>query len=673
MFHPISNVLTTMAQSLLSGLGKTLGIFPNSPTTNETQQIIKDLANDINRSLCRNYEGTRFLPDDKCRHFTEEDKIRSVLGIHQSTRTKEDLVRFVLNNAPRLFLILVAMKSKALEQELRYFQEQNFDDAVFPIGLDDRTDEAYALQGKLKGNRYRLLDGWEYEQRDLFENYQWRFTAPVFGTDKFNRQLHTQQVLPILEIAPRPASSGYFGEVTETVMHAEHIDSTAKLPTFKWPPTNLDQEGDAVQIKAIAIAVKRVKEGDDDRKYNRAIFFDKEVSNLYKLKETLRNHRSPNLITPIAAYRSGPSRCLLFPWADGGNLAGYWDEYSLQARNRNDVLWQIHQFVGLCDALALLHKVNVRHGDLKPENILWFDRTNNGGTLQIADLGLSTFHEKEANTMNRKGMPTQTPSGTSRYEPPEMDAQRDTEEARSRQYDIWSLGCVVLELLLWLAFSPSDITTFRNNTDYFWQKGRKRGSGRYTVHEYVVGVMDALDTHFEPGTAYRDLLGLVRDRLLVVNVSADYESVTTDCREIATKVHERFATIHRQCTSNKTYLRPLVERLQYPHSELDGRVSPRNGFDYNEVHELGGRLAVPGQGLGPRPSLSQIHTLVETSNPGSPDILTPESPEGFSFGIRRPTGDQDVESSNSQTSGASNHQEVCSPQALLSKNISLTQ
>jgi serine/threonine protein kinase len=92
--------------------------------------------------------------------------------------------------------------------------------------------------------------------------------------------------------------------------------------------------------------------------------------------------------------------------------------------------------VRICSALEVLHIPNIRHGDLKPENILLFDPRNNGGTLQIADMGLATFHEQEANTKDRKGMPTQTPSGTSRYEPPEMDEKRNTEDPRSRQYDI---------------------------------------------------------------------------------------------------------------------------------------------------------------------------------------------------------------------------------------------
>jgi serine/threonine protein kinase len=82
----------------------------------------------------------------------------------------------------------------------------------------------------------------------------------------------------------------------------------------------------------------------------------------------------------------------------------------------------------------MLHKDNVRHGDLKPENILWFQEGKESGTLNIADLGLTRFHEKELDTKSRdwRHQGANTPSGTKRYEPPEMDEYRGTDKARPR-------------------------------------------------------------------------------------------------------------------------------------------------------------------------------------------------------------------------------------------------
>ena len=197
-----------------------------------------------------------------------------------------------------------------------------------------------------------------------------------------------------------------------------------------------------------------------------------------------------SIVKCIAAIRRGNSRYFMFPWADGGNLGDLWQVQEDDALNKPSVQWQLLQFVGICSALEELHVSNVRHGDLKPENILWFDSKKDRGILKIADIGLATFHEKEANTKNRKGMPTETPSGTSRYEPPEMDEKRGREDPRSRQYDIWSMGCILFELLLWLVHGHGAILNFRIRTPhYFWRKEFLEDKVIYHMHDFVIEVI----------------------------------------------------------------------------------------------------------------------------------------------------------------------------------------
>jgi len=65
---------------------------------------------------------------------------------------------------------------------------------------------------------------------------------------------------------------------------------------------------------------------------------------------------SDHIIKPIAAYKQGNARCLLFPWADGGNLATYWEEHDNTRRDKGNVRWVIGQFVGIFSALTVLHK-----------------------------------------------------------------------------------------------------------------------------------------------------------------------------------------------------------------------------------------------------------------------------------------------------------------------------
>jgi serine/threonine protein kinase len=622
--------------------------------TKAIEKAIEDLASAIDKAFCENSKNEPFLSIDKLSEFVKEERIRAVIGHCVFFHNMEDLVRFVQEDARRLFLTLVMMESKALEQELKYFQGMGFDDRVLPIGLD-RDHSAYILGNPSSAVRYSLPSKWKRNERVTFEEYQRRFTIPVFGKpNNFHYHIPEGQRLPYLEVAPRPASSGYFGEVSKNIIHAQHIHPSIKLPVILWTSNKPTKDGIRMQIEGIAVAVKKTKEGDEDPQYSRAEFFDKEVGNLKRLRE----YDSPHLIKPISGYQIGQDRCLMFPWAEGGNLGGYWQDFPLQARNRSHVLWQLRQFVGICSALTELHNRNVRHGDLKPENILWFDPKNDGGTLQIADLGLATFHKKEADTRNRPGMPTQTPSGTSRYEPPEMDEKRNSPDPRSRQYDIWSLGCIVFELLLWLAYGPSGITIFRNNTPYFWQKRYQRGQNEYVVHEYVIAVMETLDHNFESGTAYKDLLNLVRNRLLVIRYSSNYEVVPDDCRESATKVHQCFAKIAQECESNEDYLKPLPEVLRYPEAELDGKAPQRNESQRNEVHEKDGKLAVPGKLSIAQPALDTSQTPADLAHINQSDISDP-GPEIPRFALRKPTMDLNSGSLTSQTSQASNHHEVC--------------
>lgn len=45
-------------------------------------------------------------------------------------------------------------------------------------------------------------------------------------------------------------------------------------------------------------------------------------------------------------------------------------------------------------------------------------------------------------------------TGTQKYEPPETDNERgEIGQPRSRLYDMWSMGCIVFEFIIWLLYS----------------------------------------------------------------------------------------------------------------------------------------------------------------------------------------------------------------------------
>lgn len=373
----------------------------------------------------------------------------------------------------------------------------------------------------------------------------------------------------------------------------------------------------------VAIAIKKAKHDEE-----LAEFFDKEARNL----RVLREYKSPHLIKPIAAYQMNQDRCLIFPWANGGNLKNYWEKFQDKRSDLQSLQWIFSQLKGLFSALQELHENNCRHGDLKPENILWFrDEHDDHGTMQIADLGLATFHEKEKDTKARKDIKTMTPSGTSRYEPPEMDSTRDAPGARSRQYDMWSMGCVTLELLIWIVYGYDAVKTFVKYTDHFWVAGGRPiadgPSNPYRVHPYVVSCIKIMMTQLDDQSAFKDLLGLVEERLLVIDVSEEYGSSPAH-REIAAVLCNQMAQIEQKCLSISSYITP--KNLPYPSEKIRAQQSQ-----------------IPGQSRGlEAPPRSDVPNNPVLQLPPSDDKELPDQ-----VIVRRATGD--VNSNSIETTASS--------------------
>lgn len=277
----------------------------------------------------------------------------------------------------------------------------------------------------------------------------------------------------------------------------------------------------------------------------------------------------------IAAIRRGDSRYFMFPWADGDSLRDYWDMKPKPDPNPQIVLQTLQQLRGLADALDRLHhcdsgttevvvneddqertlnvpdmqvtdehdqmtdhivttnKTSIRHGDLKPENILRFMEGGEGlGMLKIADMGLAKQHIVE--TRDRTHL-TSTRYGTIRYEAPE--AVTAIRGGRSRLYDIWSMGCITLEFIIWILYGNDQLNNFYNQVkgdakqvcQYFeiLETGELR---RPQVHHVVlqwINHIENTDPECAQDSALHDLLRLVREKLLVVPLPPNRESSLT--------------------------------------------------------------------------------------------------------------------------------------------------
>lgn len=181
----------------------------------------------------------------------------------------------------------------------------------------------------------------------------------------------------------------------------------------------------------------------------------------------------------------------------------------------------ILQLRGLAGALSALHnysdKGSYRHGDIKPENILRFDDGTAVGILKLTDMGLAKHHT----LATQLRAPTTMRYGTARYEPPEVAAFESQSDARSRLYDVWSLGCICLELMIWLLYGYEELLLFNKSikgsmqepTPYFMIGAGRKAS----LHPNVERCLDHIsrDPECLGATAMKDLLHIIRKKMLV--------------------------------------------------------------------------------------------------------------------------------------------------------------
>lgn len=273
----------------------------------------------------------------------------------------------------------------------------------------------------------------------------------------------------------------------------------------------------------------------------------------------------PHIMKSIAAIRRGETRYFMFPWAEN-SLRDYWNTISTQSPDPKLVREAIGQLRGLADALDQLHNFrgsqrspsdsyanveirvdaadnfmddnddvndytnpmsqeSIRHGDIKPENILRFpDNSSKLGTLKLGDMGLAKRHV--AATEKRLG--TSMRYGTRRYEGPEI---LNDGQGRSRLYDLWSMGCITFECILWLLYGNDALVEFYRQaekfcapSDFQYYKVQVTGGVQHSVvNPIVIAWMDHMqkedpELQVESNSSLKDLLHIVREKLLVVDL-----------------------------------------------------------------------------------------------------------------------------------------------------------
>lgn len=229
-----------------------------------------------------------------------------------------------------------------------------------------------------------------------------------------------------------------------------------------------DEYSSCAKLTAQQLACKRLRHITTPSQFYR------EYQNL----QSANRLHHPNIVQMIAAFRFEEDRIqyynILFPLAIGTLKQLFAGQLGKPSKR----FWS--QFEGLASAVAYLHsECNTAHRDLKSSNILLYRNTKTPGfTAKIADFGLAVnlqdakswaFGTTESQSALRYGAPEMRKYEDPISQPPLVPAPASTrlpnahfplpEELRAA--DVWTLGCIFVQMLSFLVLGPDWQWKFR--------------------------------------------------------------------------------------------------------------------------------------------------------------------------------------------------------------------
>ncbi|KAI1741256.1 kinase-like domain-containing protein [Xylaria scruposa] len=522
----------------------------------------------------------RFYPQALLQHIlTRQVLSREIESLGRLDAAEKDLVERVLGSGGpssdtyiKVFAIL-----KVIDQleRLPAFIREGISDQQLPLYCDRNQQDDNLFYGKsrkpLPGD---LLSDYG---RSSFDREQYGMIVPFFDDQSQPYDLVWAHVLPLYEVARTDASAtpsqlqGGFGVVSKISIHPLCHNFCSALDALDVPEEEM------------YFALKRFHENDPAS-------FEREIQMLRRFNRTKHSH----IVTLLAAYTHCGENYLIFPWATH-DLQMYWKKVrpTPDAGDVKLVQWICHQAWMLVQAVSRIHKLDEdekipeeerlygRHGDLKPENILWYKSRHGLGKLVISDMGLSKTHRYQSKTY----IPDKKVPATGRYRPPELDYE---DGLLGRTFDIWTLGCIFLEMLNWLhggyeqlAKMETKMTTpsiWGYECDAYSEWVYVKDLGFYTVRVKEV-VTECIGTlRSECSQFVHDFLDIIEDRMLVVE---------RDDRAPAGELAQEMEKLHRNCES-AVYCVRKEKREPYdaPKPKLRKRMFGKN-------REIRGKHTVP--------------------------------------------------------------------------------
>lgn len=395
-----------------------------------TQSSAEAFQRRINEIRIENSEGRKFVPEKEFFELLSKEVVKDIVCRDSPFYHVDEVVDFVIKDARKVFGILHLIGAFThLDRFIRNDQFRN-----------QPTDDLLPLA---KERLKEILD--DHYVAELFFEKQWEFCVPVFSGRIMPRALERHTILPYLEVTVM--DSGSFGVVSKIKIHPSH-----RSPSFS--ASTIVRLMQVLTFATTDVAQFVRKEYDFD---------DTTYENEIRILSTLQLLKNSNILQLAGCYTYKSKHNLISPYIAGGTLRNFLKNSRPEDLSHERILYSLS---GLACGIWALHELVLdnnepshkgHHQDLRLDNVLVEE-----DRFILADFGLSSIRNIGESSLTpfkgRRGY-CQAPECVDLGRPyQERDATRAT--------DIFSLGCIAADVIVYLVKGPSGVKEFRDAREF---------------------------------------------------------------------------------------------------------------------------------------------------------------------------------------------------------------
>jgi hypothetical protein len=315
---------------------------------------------------------------------------------------------------------------------------------LFGIAMYSQTSMSSLQNIMASLSDYNLpLNNTQCPSSTFFDN-QTRFLVPGFRTGRFDSIVGVGCTLPI-KIRSISLGSGVAGNVSVAHIYPGQHD----IPDLQ---VILNQQHESY-LWSTQCACKIIRH--DNHQKTRSAQRERKFLQFLANKSITHDH--------IAKFYTGfqhNNRTYLFSELVRWDLEVFMGEKpnGKDEQEEHNPQWLLDQMRGLADALRTIHdpvpgtNEIAYHHDIKPPNILAYPISPGNCRFKLTDWGCAGIKVSGS---------TDIPGSISKGNPPYLPPETDKSQPTSLPHDVWSLGCVFLELLIWFTHGRKHLETFR--------------------------------------------------------------------------------------------------------------------------------------------------------------------------------------------------------------------